>query len=234
MASSIRFVLLRPRLAENVGAVARALKNCGVEDWGWIDAEFDDLEPARKLAVHAEDVLEKAQRFASLHAAIADCEWVVGTSSRTVRGKRRMSPRGVAEEAQQRVGTVAIVFGDERSGMRNDEVDHCHDLSAIPTAPAQPSVNLAQAVLVYAYECRIAQLAGTAGSQPPRATAATHAELADLEAALEATLTASDFLSAPGRHAIRDLVAPLRRARLTRAEVKLWRAAVGSLSKRIK
>lgn len=234
MTATVRFVLLRPRLAENVGAVARALKNCGVEDWGWVDADFDDLQPARKLAVNAEDTLDRAKRFPSLNAAVADCVWVVGTSSRKVRGKRRLPPKAVAEEAQEREGPVALVFGDERSGMRTQEVDRCHDLSAIPTAPEQPSLNLAQAALLYAYEWRLAELARTPIRQAPRATLATDAQLEELERALEQALKRARFLSDPERHAVRDLLAPLRRAKLTRSEVQLWRAAVGSLGKRIK
>ena len=167
----IRFVLMRPRNAENLGAAARALKNCGLSEWTWVRPEAEDLGPARRLAVHAEEVLDGARRADTLEEAVADCVWVVGTSSRKVEGKRRLSPRAVGEELVARAaqGPVAVVFGDERSGLTNAEVERCHDLSAVPTDPSQPSINLAQAVLLYAYEVRMASLAAapTRNTLPP-------------------------------------------------------------------
>ncbi|AEI65855.1 RNA methyltransferase [Corallococcus macrosporus] len=236
MVLPVRFVLMRPRNAENLGAAARALKNCGLSDWVWVRPEVEDLEPARRLAVHAGDVLDAARRADTLEEAVADCVWVVGTSSRKVEGKRRLAPRAVGEELVARApqGPVALVFGDERSGLTNAEVERVHDLSAVPTAPEQPSINLAQAVLLYAYEVRVATLAAAAPPPGPLPLAATDAELAQVESTLEAVLTAGGFLvdAQPGRTAVRDLFAPLRRSRLTRKEARLWQAALHSLRKR--
>ncbi|MBU8895022.1 rRNA methyltransferase [Corallococcus sp. M34] len=236
MVLPIRFVLMRPRNAENLGAAARALKNCGLADWAWVTPEAEDLAPARRLAVHAEDVLEGVKRPDSLEAAVSDCVWVVGTSSRKVEGKRRMSPRAVGEELVARAaqGPVALVFGDERSGLTNAEVERCHDLSAVPTAPEQPSINLAQAVLLYAYEVRMAVLEQSAPPPGPLPVAATDAELARVEETLETLLTSGGFLvdAHPGRTAVRDLLAPLRRSRLTRHEARLWLSALHTVRKR--
>jgi TrmH family RNA methyltransferase len=239
MSLPIRLVLLRPRNAENLGAAARAMKNCGLSEWTWVHPEAEDLAPARRLAVHAEDVLESARRADSLEEAVADCVWVVGTSSRKVEGKRRLSPRAVAEELVQRAaqGPVALVFGDERSGLTNAEVERCHDLSAVPTAPEQPSINLAQAVLVYAYELRMASLAASPPPAAPLPVAASDAELAQVESALEESLVAGGFLvdaQPRGRSGLRDLFAPLRRSRLTRKEARLWLAALHTLAKRLR
>ncbi|RKH42980.1 rRNA methyltransferase [Corallococcus sp. AB049A] len=235
MVLPVRFVLMRPRNAENLGAAARALKNCGLSDWAWVTPEVEDLGPAHRLAVHAEDVLGGVKRPDSLDAAVSDCVWVVGTSSRKVEGKRRLSPRAVGEElvARAKQGPVALVFGDERSGLTNAEVERCHDLSAVPTAPEQPSINLAQAVLLYAYEVRMAHLADSAPPPGPLPLAATDAELSRVEATLEALLTTGGFLvdEKPGRTAVRDLVAPLRRSRLTRNEARLWLAALHTVRK---
>lgn len=230
----VRFVLVRPRNAENLGAAARAMKNCGLTDWAWVDPQVEDLSGAHRLAVHAEELLSGARTHAALSEAVGDCVWVVGTSSRKVRGKRRMSPRAVAEEIAARAaeGRIALVFGDERSGLTNEEVDRCHDLSAIPTAPDQPSVNLAQAVLLYAYEVRIAALARAELPPAPLATAATDAELTRLEQALRQALEMGGFLVDGRRAALRELFEPWRRSRLTRAEARLWMAALGSLAKR--
>jgi tRNA/rRNA methyltransferase/tRNA (cytidine32/uridine32-2'-O)-methyltransferase len=237
MVLPIRFVLMRPRNAENLGAAARAMKNCGLAEWTWVRPEAEDLGPARRLAVHAEDVLDGAHRADTLDAAVADCVWVVGTSSRKVEGKRRLSPRAAGEELVARAaqGPVAVVFGDERSGLTNAEVERCHDLSAVPTAPSQPSINLAQAVLLYAYEVRMASLGAAPPPPAPLPVAASDTELSRVEETLEATLKAGGFLvdEHPGRTGLRDLFAPLRRSRLTRNEARLWLAALHTLLKRL-
>ncbi len=155
-----RIVLLRPRNPENLGAVARAMKNLGLDDWAIAALGTHDFEGARRVAVHAEELLDRPRVVLTLDEAVADCAWVVGTSSRRVRGKRSLSPTEVAREARARAaeGETAIVFGDERSGLTNVELDRCHDLSVIPTAGAQPSMNLAHAVVVYGWELRRARL----------------------------------------------------------------------------
>ena len=227
-----RIVLVRPRNPENLGAIARAMKNLGLEDWSIAELGTHDFPAARRVAVHAEELLDRPRIVRTLEEAVADCAWVVGTSSRRVRGKRRLSPGEVAREALERgpAGRTAIVFGDERSGLTAAELDRCHDLSAIPTAGAQPSMNLAQAVVVYAWELRRAALEAEAR---PRAApaAATDAELAAVEDALRAALRGARFLAGPERHAVRDLAAALRRARLSRREARLWLAALRTLGR---
>lgn len=233
----VRIVLVRPRNPENLGAVARVMKNLGLEDWAIAALGTHDFDAARRVAVHAEDLLDRPRVVATLADAVADCAWVVGTSSRRVRGKRRLSPPEVAREALARSaeGPTAIVFGDERSGLTAEEVDRCHDLSAIPTTEDQPSMNLAQAVLVYAWELRRAGLeagAGTrAGTRAGAGAGATDAELGRIEEALRAALRGAGFLAGPERHAVRDLVTTLRRARLSRREAALWMAALRTLGR---
>lgn len=227
----VRIVLLRPRNAENLGAVARALKNCGLSDWVLVAPEVEDWSGAARLAVHAEDVLAARSEAPGLLEAVADCEWVVGTTSRALRGRRRLTPREVAEQAVSRgsSGRVALVFGDERSGLSNEDLDLCHDVSLIPGAPEQPSFNLAQSVLVYAYELRMAWLAAAGRPSAPLPVAASDRELRLLERALEEALRRTGFLHPEGRHAVGDLLASLRRGRLTRKEAQLWLAALNSV-----
>jgi tRNA/rRNA methyltransferase len=230
----VRLVLLRPRNPENLGAIARAMKNLGLDDWAIVALGTHDFETARRVAVHAEELLDRPRVVGTLDDAVADCAWVVGTSSRRVRGKRRLSPQEVAREAHARAGEgrTAIVFGDERSGLTNAEVDRCHDLSAIPTEAGQPSMNLAQAVVIYAWELRRAALEAPAAARPARPPeGATDAELSRVEEALRAALRASGFLAGPERHAVRDLAAALRRARLTRREARLWLAALRTMGR---
>jgi len=232
-APPIRLVLLRPRNPENLGAVARAMKNFGLEDWAIAELGTHDFAAMRRVAVHAEELLDRPRLVRTLDEAVADCAWVVGTSSRRVRGKRLLAPEEVAREAVERAGEgrTAIVFGDERSGLTNAEVLRCHDLSVIPTADAQPSLNLAQAALVYAYALRGAFAFDEAA--PPRAepSGASDAELARIEAALRTALRDGGFLRGPERHGVRDLLQPLRRARLSRREAKLWETALRALAR---
>ena len=229
----VRIVLLRPRNPENLGAIARAMKNFGLDDWAVAALGTHDFEGARRVAVHAEELLDRPRLHRTLDEAVADCAWVVGTSSRRVGGKRRLSPAEVAREALARAaeGRTALVFGDERSGLTNAEVDRCHDLSAIPTADAQPSMNLAQAVVVYGWELRRAALEAGARAPPVAAAGATDAELAAIEEALRAALREAGFLAGPERHAVRDLTSALRRARLSRREARLWLAALRTLGR---
>ena len=228
----VRIVLLRPRNPENVGAVARALKNFGLRDWAISSLGTHDFGAARRVAVHAEDVLDRPALCATLDEAVRDCAWVIGTSPRAVRGRRRLSPGEVAREVLARApARTAIVFGDERSGLTNEEALRCHDLSAVPTDREQPSLNLAQAVLVYCYALRCAAVEAVAPAAGARPTAATDADLQAVEASLRVLLRAGGFLAGPERHAVRDLADSLRRARLSRREARLWIAALRRLER---
>jgi len=228
---SVRLVLLRPRVPENLGAVARAMRNLGLADWALVEPRTLDFHAARRVAVHAEELLDRPRIERTLDEAVADCVWVVGTSSRRVRGKRALGPAEVAREALGR-GPTALVFGDERGGLSNAEIERCHDLSTIPAEPDQPSLNLAQAVLLYGWEIRKARQ-GAAGSEPgPGARGgASDRELEVLEQALREALRESGFLRGPERHAVRDLHATLRRARLSTREARLWIAALKGLGR---
>lgn len=225
----VRIVLLRPRVPENLGAVARAMKNLGLSDWALVDPKTLDFHAARRVAVHAEDLLDRPRVTPSLDEAVADCVWVVGTSSRKVKGKRVLLPQEVAQEAAAR-GPTALVFGDERGGLSNDEIDRCHDLSSIPAEPEQPSLNLAQAVLLYGWELRKTATGVRAPAQGRR-PAASDRELEVLEESLRQALRESGFLRGPERHAVRDLFGTLRRAKLSAREARLWIAALKGLER---
>ncbi len=231
----LRIVLVGPRNPENLGAVARAMKNFGFADWAVVALGTHDFSTARRVAVRAEDVLDRPRLCATLDEAVHDCAWVVATSSRAVRGRRRLSAAEVAAEIVRRApARTALVFGEERSGLANEDVLRCHDLSALPTDPAQPSVNLAQAVVLYCYALRCAALGAAARVDPPRATAATDAELAHVEASLRTVLEAGGFLVGPERDAVRALLDTLRRARLSRREARLWLSALKRLERALR
>lgn len=183
------------------------------------------------MAVQSVDVLESVRVTGSLDEAVTDCAWIVGTSSRRRRGVRRLSPREWAREASDRIGAghVALVFGEERSGLSNELLDRCHDVSAIPTDESQPSVNLAQALLLYAYEARLALEHSTGSPRLP--LAATDLEVRALTATLQGLLDECGFLRHDPRPALQGLTDTLTRGRLTRDEARLWTAALQSIRK---
>lgn len=153
------FVLFRPQGAGNIGAAARALKNMGFDDLRLVGRDLSNDREAVKMAVHADDLLANAKVFASLAEALADCSLVVGTTSRRGGYRSRAMPlRPAANELLALAGAnkIAIVFGREDHGLTNRELKLCHRLITIPTAPEYPSLNLAQAVMVVAYELMMA------------------------------------------------------------------------------
>ena len=224
MSAPLRIVLVRPAEPMNVGGVARAMKNCELDDLVLVAPRTDDWVTARRIAVHAEDLLAAPHVVATLAEAVADCVWVVGTSSRELPGRERLSPRQVGERCAAAAGRVALVFGGEESGLSNDDLVRCHALSCIPGGREQPSYNLAQAVLVYAYEGLVAR----ARPRPPGdEQRATERELRLIEDATRELLVASAFADPDRpRHGVLDLLQPLRRAGLTADEAKLWHAAM--------
>jgi len=170
------FVLVRPLQAGNVGSAARALKNMGLGDLRLVaQRPAASGRAAASMAVHAADILHSAQRHDSLGDALADCSLAVGTTCRP--GLYRSGVIALREAAAQLVAEaganrIAIIFGPEDTGLVNRDLKLCQRLITIPTAPAYPSLNLAQAVMLVAYELMMA--AGAARELPrpePRAPA---------------------------------------------------------------
>jgi len=219
-----RIVLLRPRNADNLGAIARAMKNFGLSDWVVVSPNPQLLEVPgmNRLAVKAGELLESVRRVETLAEAVADCTWVVGTTMRRIDGRRRLTPKQVAERAASE--SLALVFGDERSGLTNEDLAQCHDLSAIPTSDEQPSLNLAQAVLIVAYELRLA--ADREAPAPPFPNSpADAAQLEALFAATERALWAIEFFkSGQSESIMRVLRSLIHRAEPDAREAALLRA----------
>ena len=165
------FVLVRPHYPENVGAAARAIKTMGITDLILVKPSklaVPEHEMARKMAVKSWDVLEGARRMTTLTEALATCDLAFATTSR--RGVSGViAPRQAAQLALERCARgekVAFVFGNEKTGLAQDDVEKCDLRVRIPMAAEQPSINLAQAVQVVAYELFLAGLeARNAGSK---------------------------------------------------------------------
>ena len=192
----IRIVLVRPREAQNVGAAARAMKNMGLGNLVLVDPPPLDEARAATLAVHAGDVLAARRDVATLADALADCGLVVGTSGRpTALRDGAATPRALAGTmlAAAAANDVALVFGPEDHGLALEELKLCHRVIAIPTSDAYGSLNLAQAVLVCAYELRTAALDAAAQAPTARPLAA-HARVELMYEKFAAGLTAISFL----------------------------------------
>jgi TrmH family RNA methyltransferase len=229
-----RLVLLRPRNADNLGAIARAMKNFGLSDWVVVSPNPQLLEVPglNRLAVKSGELLETVRRVDTLEEAVADCTWVVGTTMRQLDGRRRLLPHEVAGKALSRGEKFALVFGDERSGLTNEDLAQCHAVSLIPTADEQPSLNLSQAVVVYAHALFNAERErGAAGKTVRGPALADDATLRAMKAALGEALTGAGFLQDDGRSALDELMATLQRSRPTRREAGLWMAALKSCAK---
>jgi TrmH family RNA methyltransferase len=152
-----QFVLVRPHYPENVGAAARALKTMGFTRLGLVNPgrlAKPDHEMARKMAVKSLDVLEAAKLFDNLDEALVGSALVVATTARRgVSGV--LPPDAIAErvfETTRRGHAVSLVFGNEKTGLTTEEMTRAELRLRIPMAADQPSVNLAQAAQLVAYE----------------------------------------------------------------------------------
>jgi TrmH family RNA methyltransferase len=173
--SRVEVVLVRPARAANVAAACRAMKNMGLRRLWLVDPPPALLEhEARALAYGAWDVLDGASRAGDLGTAVVASTLVVGTTGREVASAWTASR--LAAEADTDAGRVSLVFGPEASGLRGCELDLCHRLVHVPTDPAHPSLNLAQAVLLVGYEMRLAAIGGAVGARANRASAEAGAE----------------------------------------------------------
>ena len=234
---NVRIVLVGTTHPGNIGATARAMKNMGLDSLTLVGPRYFPHDDATARASGAEDILESAAVVDTLADALADCTYVAGASarSRTI-GWPSLEPRDCAVKlrAEARHGTAAVVFGPEKSGLTNDDLDRCHALLTIPTAPGFSSLNLAMAVQVICYELRVAGLdadrgepdLGHDGSVP----LATGDELERFYAHLEETLTRSGFLDPDNpRHLMRRLRRLFARALPDQNEINILRGILASL-----
>lgn len=153
--SAIRVVLVRPSNALNIGAAARAMANFGLDDLAVVSPYEANWRLAHS-AIYGSELLERAC-LTTLEEAVADCRLVLGTASAHNRAPRRTmvtlpALRSWIKRRAPKGGRVAVLFGCERSGLSNAELDYCHALLRIPTTEGAPSMNLGQAVAVTAYE----------------------------------------------------------------------------------
>jgi tRNA/rRNA methyltransferase len=233
--SRIRVVLSRPSHPGNIGAAARAMKTMGLGDLVLVAPRHFPDPDATAMAAGATDVLASARAFETLGGALADCALAVGFSARerelshVPRAIRDAAPELLAATAQ---GTVALVFGNETSGLSNEELARCQRFVVIPSNSAYGSLNLAAAVQVACYELAVAAQAFS----PPAARDLGAASVGDVEGLfthLESAAVSSGFLDPqePGRFMER-MRRMFARIRLERQEVKLLRGLLAALEKK--
>jgi tRNA/rRNA methyltransferase/tRNA (cytidine32/uridine32-2'-O)-methyltransferase len=207
------------------------MKNMGLSRLRLAVSAPQDGEKLLARAIHAEDVWREAVFFDTLAGAVADCSLVVGTTRR--RGRKRksvtMEPHELAARLkEQESGTVALIFGNERTGLEDDELNFFNIASHIPVSESFPSVNLSHAVQIYAYELFLA-FGGTANENAPDPVKGEWVPLCrpavdELTADITGTLADLGFYKNPGRKEqtrfLRDVIC---RAGLTEKEGRYLR-----------
>jgi tRNA/rRNA methyltransferase len=230
--ANVRIVLCETSHPGNIGAAARAMKTMGLSRLHLVNpVRFPDPEAVWR-AKHAADVLDAASIDSGLGAALQGSAYTVAC---TARSREMAVPAMEAREAAVRLielaheQPVALVFGNETAGLTNEDVNRCSAVASIPSNPEYPSLNLAAAVQVFAYELRIA----AAGAKPAELPGerATHEQVEGFYAHLESAMAESGFLDPEHPKKLMPRVRRLfARAGLEPDEVNILRGIVKALS----
>ena len=233
-------ILVQPQLSENIGTAARAMANFGLGDLRLVNPrEGWPSDKARSAASGADQVIDGARVYATLAEAIGDLSFVYATTARSREvAKAVVGPHEAAAATRARISAgnaVGILFGRERTGLDNEEVSLADEILTLPVNPAFSSLNIAQAVLVVAYEWRLSGMAGAAlpfaadlAAQAPRE------QLIGMFEHLEAALDDAGFFrpSEKRPHITLAIRAMLQRAGLTEQEVRTLRGMIAALEGR--
>jgi TrmH family RNA methyltransferase len=237
--SNIRIVLVRPTHPGNVGATARAMKNMALRSLYLVEPERFPSPEATDRAAGADDVLASAVICASLDEALRDCHLVIGTSARPRRIEwPTLEPAAGAGRLVEgaRQGPVALLFGQERTGLLNAELDRCHFVVTIPADEAYSSLNLASAVQILAYEIYRAVLAERpAEPMEPRAgRLASDEDMQRFYQHLEEVLQQIGFLDPDNpRYLMRRLMRLFNRAGMDDNEMNIMRGILTTIQQRL-
>lgn len=233
---SIRIVLVGTTHPGNIGAVARAMKNMGLKDLALVQPRSFPHSEATSRASGAEDILKSATVVDTLAEALQGCVFVAGASARSrALSWPTMEPRECAAKFQElsKEGVVAAVFGPEKSGLLNSDLDHCDTLLSIPTDPDFSSLNLAMSVQVLSYEIRMAAMGTTAAHYEADAPLASSDELELFYGHLEKVMIELEFLKPDNpRHLMRRLRRLFVRAQVDKNEVNILRGFLAAIDKK--
>jgi tRNA/rRNA methyltransferase len=233
-------ILVQPQLSENIGTAARAMANFGLGDLRLVNPrEGWPSDKARSAASGADQVIDGVRVYATLPEAIGDLSFVYATTARSREvAKTVVGPHEAAAAARSRIAAgngVGILFGRERTGLNNEEVALADEILTLPVNPAFSSLNIAQAVLIVAYEWRLSAIDGAAlpfgaeiAQQAPRT------QLVAMFEHLEAALDDAGFFrpSEKRPHITLAIRAMLQRAGLTEQEVRTLRGMIAALERR--
>ena len=232
---TLRIVLVGTTHPGNIGAVARAMKNMGLSDLRLVRPKYFPHEEATARASGASDILEQAKVSDTLAEALEGCVYVAGASarSRTINwpcmGPRDCAERMIMERAN---GPVACVFGPEKTGLHNDDLDLCHTLLTIPTDPGFSSLNLAMAVQVVTYELRVASMLDDGPVFDVEAPPASSDEMERVYTHLEQVLRDIEFLDPDNpRHLMRRMRRLFIRARPDKNEINILRGILSAIDR---
>ncbi len=234
----VRFVLVNTSHPGNIGSAARAIRTMGMKRLSLVAPQAFPHVEATALAAGADDVLDSAAISAALPDAITDCRFVLGVTARR-RGvaMEAYDPRDAAQRVLAAVAAgqeVALVFGNERVGLDNEEIKHCHAAITIPSDPTYSSLNLAQAVQVVAYELRMAWLAGSAPATLPE-RADPPADAAEMEGFFDHLAQTLDDIDFHKGRSPRTILQRLRRfflrAAPDRRELRVLRGILADASR---
>ena len=227
---SISVVLVGTRKGGNIGSVARAMKNTGLKHLKLVEPREQVTEECRMMAGKAIDLVTSADVFTTLDDAVFQDHLIVGTTSLRKREKsqRIYTPREIAPLIREQAGSqrVALVFGSERRGLSDNELARCQYLVQIPSDPDYPVLNLAQAVMVIAYEIFTATQAGGEGTLE----LASDREREEMFRSMEKVLVQIGFLSSGNpEHIMRSIRRFLGRADLTPRDVSILRGIMSQM-----
>ncbi|WP_084640114.1 RNA methyltransferase [Kaistia adipata] len=236
-------ILVEPQLGENIGTAARAMANFGLRDLrivnprdGWPN------ESARRAASRADHVFDRIRLFDTVEAAVADLGYLVATTARSrelakpVRGPA--SAAGIMRGHMTAGVKTGVLFGRERIGLTNEEISLADEIVTLPIDPQFASLNIAQAVLIVAYEWRRSGLeteeAGLRFAMPNDSRPATKQELLGLFEHLEGALDQVTFFRPVEKRpvVVQTLRAMLQRAQFTEADIRTLRGVIAALENR--
>ncbi|MBU6470564.1 MAG: RNA methyltransferase [Gammaproteobacteria bacterium] len=234
MPRHIRIVLVEPSHPGNIGAAARAMKTMSLDALVLVrPARFPDAE-ANARASGALDVLRLARVVATLDEALQGCTLVAGTSARPRDlGPPPLTPHACAAMLRQTPPDVdvALLFGRERTGLTNEELERCHFLVHIPANPEYSSLNLAAAVQILAYELLLAR-GSTSAATEGDALPASVEDMEGLYAHLESAAVAAGFLDPQHpKHLMRRLRHLFNRAQPDPREINILRGLLTALQR---
>ena len=235
-------VLVETQMGENIGAAARAMANFGLKDLrlvkprdGWPN------DKARAAASRGDTIIDEVRLFDTVEAAIADLELVFATTARAHDLAKEVESPAVAAQSLMvaaRAGVASgILFGREKWGLTSDEVGLADRIVTIPVDPVFASLNIAQAVIILAYEWRrqvVGDPAWTPFVEKERSPQASKAELLALFDHLEGSLDAVEFFRPLSKRPVmvRNLRQIFQKARLSEQEVRTLRGVIAALERR--